>query len=276
MEDAEWASNPGINSRYSSAQNYKVVRDHVSSWGVSDPPTYIEASIQEWNANPSIHVYFDRNFDKDPHRSFLNLKRLYQRRGISDPAAYFSSNIVPITFFNRNTVGHTDLKAALSTAQNTLTAAGNTFTLGSGTWSFVPRTFNNSINKLSNHALGKAIDINPSENPHVIVADDILVINAVCGPMLPNGFLAESDPDNLIQVSMYFQQNFNDAWVARQTQSSLITAINKRRVALDNYAAHGFLNLPSALIKGLQSAGLSWGGAWRSAKDFMHFELPNP
>jgi Subtilase family/D-alanyl-D-alanine carboxypeptidase len=276
IEDTEWSSSPGINSRYGSAQNYKLVRDQVSSWGVSDPCPYIESSIQEWNANPSIHVHFDRNFDKDPHRSFLNLKRLYQARGIADPAAYFAANIVPIMFFNRNTAGHVDLKTALSNAQTSLTAAGNSFTLGAGTWSFVPRTFNNNINKLSNHALGKAIDINPSENPHIIVADDILVINAVCASLLPNGFLAESDPDNLINLSLYFQQNFNDAWIAQQTQTTLVAAIKKRQSVLKSYASHGFLNLPSALIRGLQNAGLNWGGAWTSAKDFMHFELPNP
>ncbi len=276
IEDTEWASNPGINSRYASAQKYKVVRDHVAGWGISDPATYIESSIQEWNANTSIHVHFDRNFDGDPHRSFLNLKRLYQARGIADPAAYFTANIVPILFFGRNTAGHVDLKKVLDNAQTTLTAAGNTFTLGSGTWSFVPRTFNNSINKLSNHALGKAIDINPSENPHIIVAEDILVINAVCASLLPNGFLVESDPDNLINLSLYFQQNFNDGWIAQQTQTTLVAAIKKRHTVLKGYATHGFLNLPSTLIKGLQTAGLNWGGAWTSAKDFMHFELPNP
>src|SRR5207344_3233681 len=120
---------------------------------IADPATYIESAIQEWNANSSIHEHFNRNFDGDSHRSYLNLKRLYEARNITNPAGYFSANIVPITFFNRKTVGHADLKTILDNAQAALTAAGNTFTLDRGTWSFVPRTFNNSINKLSNHAL---------------------------------------------------------------------------------------------------------------------------
>jgi hypothetical protein len=59
-------------------------------------------------------------------------------------------------------------------------------------------------------------------------------------------------------------------------QKKLVKAIQNRRSALNKYAANGFLNLPKALVEALQSAGLNWGGTWSSAKDFMHFELPNP
>jgi subtilisin family serine protease len=276
VEQDEWNNNANIQSRYPTWQAYKTVRDKVISWGISTPAPYIEAAISEWNNNTSIHTHFGRNFDGDPHRSYLNLKRLYEARGITDPAGYINSNIVSITFFNRTTPGHQDLQTVLAAAQTALTTAGNTFTLDSGTWSFVPRTFNNNINRLSNHALGKAIDINPRANPHILSADEILVINTVCSSVSPNGLLATTDPDVLRNASVLFQQTFNAAWIAQQTDGDLLRAIRRRRTQLNGYANRGFLNLPTALIAGLQSAGLNWGGSWRSAKDFMHFELPNP
>lgn len=275
VEQVEWTVNPNINARYKTWQAYKAIRDQVVRWGVTNAATYIESAILEWNSNTSIHGHFDRNFDGDPHRSYLNLKRLYQAKGIADPASYFNTNIVSITFFNRTTSGHRNLQTALNTAQTNLTAAGHTFTLDRGTWSFVPRTFNANINRLSNHALGKAIDINPANNPHITSADEILVIDAVCSTILTDGLLREANPNVLINASIHFQQTFNDAWVAQQTQPRLLSAIKKKRAKLNEYAIHGFLNLPVTLIAGLQSADLNWGGSWSSAKDFMHFELPN-
>ncbi len=275
VEQAEWTSNPHIHAHYNSAQTYKTARDKVVGWGVGNPADYIESAIGEWNANRSIHGHFNGGFEGNPHSSYLNLKRLYNAKGITDPAAYFTTNIISIIFFNRTFPGHRDLAAALAIAQTSLTTAGNLFALDRGTWSFVPRTFNNNINSLSNHALGKAVDINPDNNPHITSREEIEVIEAVCGQALARGFGAETDPNILINASFIFRQTFNDEWVGRQTSRSLLRAIRNRRRSLNRYAANGFLNLPSALITALQSAGLNWGGTWRTQKDFMHFELPN-
>jgi D-alanyl-D-alanine carboxypeptidase len=43
---------------------------------------------------------------------------------------------------------------------------------------------------------------------------------------------------------------------------------------LRGYAARGFLDLPKLLVEALKAAGLKWGGDYKGAKDFMHFELP--
>ncbi len=293
----EWTSTPALHARYPTWQAYDAVRRVVAGWSspaVADPLSYITSAIAEWNASPAMHSAFDNNFGGDAHRSYLNLKRLYQARGISDPADYLATNIVDITFYNRKTSGHDDLKKVLDAAETALTKAGHTFTLDKGTWSYVPRTYNNSINKLSNHALGKAIDVNPSSNPHITSGSDFRVINAVCGTVLTAGLLATADYDTLHSASDLFKQSFNDAWVTQQEQTlatmqaqhphppgyakqkALVKAIHQRRAALNGYAAHGFLNLPKALVEGLETAGLNWGGTWTSAKDFMHFELPNP
>jgi len=223
-----------------------------------------------------MHAHFDKNFDDNSKegvkRSYMNLRRLYQKKGISDPAGYFTQNIVTVTFFNRKTPAHRDLAAVLNTAQANLTAAGQTFNFKDA-WSFVPRTFNADFNTLSNHALGKAIDINHGSNPHITNAEEFRVIDAVCSPVLMAGILATTDPDQLRRASDHYKATFNDAWVNQQTDAGLLKLITKHRVNLDKYAVTGFMNLPTALISGLQSAGCSWGGAWRNSKDFMHFEV---
>jgi hypothetical protein len=272
IAQTEWSANPVIQSYYPTWQSYSVKRNSVSSWGISSPAGYIESAINEWRVNTSMQTHFGRNFDGDPKRSYLNLRRLYQKKNIANPAAYFASNLVSIKFFNCKTVGHRDLAGALNAAQSALISAGHNFTLANA-WSFVPRTVNFNINILSNHALGTAIDINHQDNAHILSGDEILVINAVCRPVLTSGLLAETNPDVIRMASDHFRTTFNEQWVNQQTVSSLVKAIGNKRSRLDGFARNGFLNLPTVLIRALQTAGLNWGGSWRNSKDFMHFEV---
>jgi hypothetical protein len=280
IEQTEWMASSVLQSRYSTWQLYKSKRDAVISWGIASPVNYIESAINEWNANRGIHHHFEDGFDGVLRGrvisyvgAYLNLKRLYVSQGVADPAAYFARNIVSITFFNKSTPGHRDLKRVLDTAQTNLRAAGHHFAFNDA-FSFNPRTFRDNINILSNHAFGKAIDINSNENPLIKNADDILVINAVCGATLTSGFLPETDPVVFKNASDHFRANFTQAWINRQTDAGLIQAIQNRRNTLDSYAVRGFMNLPDVLVRGLQAAGATWGGSWRSHKDFMHFDIP--
>jgi hypothetical protein len=270
---AELNSHPNIRNKYQTTDAYKRIRDQITGWNINNPADYLEAAISDWNSNPGIQRHFGNNFDGDAHNSYLNLKRLYQEKGISNAAVYFSANIVSITFFNCKTSGHKDLQKALSLAQSRLTSSGVNYNLVSA-WSFVPRTFNANTNKLSNHALGKAIDINPSSNPHITSSNEISVINAVCVNILRGGLLTESNPDTLINASSYFQSTFNDNWINGQSQNIKELA-TRNRSNLNKYAKNGFMTLPTPLVTSLQNAGLGWGGTWKTAKDFMHFELPN-
>ena len=272
IEQTEWLANAGIQSYYPSWLAYSVKRNSVSSWGISSPAEYIESAINEWRTNTAMQPRFSGNFDGDPKRSYLNLRRLYQKKNIANPAAYFASNLVSIKFFNCKTVGHKNLAAALNAAQSALISAGHNFTLANA-WSFVARTVNFNTNILSNHALGTAIDINHQDNAHILAGDEILVINAVCRPVLASGLLAETDPDVIRRASDHFRTTFNEQWVNQQTVSSLVKAIRNKRSRLDGFARNGFFNLPTVLIRALQTAGLNWGGSWRNSKDFMHFEV---
>jgi hypothetical protein len=56
-------------------------------------------------------------------------------------------------------------------------------------------------------------------------------------------------------------------------------ALEKKQEARDadtlrGYAERGFLDLPKTLVEALKATGLRWGGDYKGAKDFMHFELP--
>jgi subtilisin family serine protease len=280
--EAELLTHPAIQARYKTTREYKKIRDKVTRWKkgkppipIGDPAGYMEEALQQWNAHPEIHRHFGNNFDRDDHRSYLNLKRLYEAKGVNNPASYFKDNIVSVQFFNQSTSAHKELAAALKHAQASLEAGGHNCLLKSA-GSFVPRTVNFNIDQLSDHAMGKAIDINSASNPHIRDKREVKVINALCKAVLPNGLLKESDPEVLRQASTHFQQTFNDDWVAQQTDTELTTILSNSEVRqrLKGFAKDGFLTLSTTLIRGLQSAGLQWGGSWNSAKDFMHFQVP--
>jgi hypothetical protein len=64
----------------------------------------------------------------------------------------------------------------------------------------------------------------------------------------------------------------------RRTELARKTAaVEKKRSAreaepLRAYGARGILNLPKEVLEALIGVGLRWGGNWRGAKDFMHFD----
>jgi outer membrane murein-binding lipoprotein Lpp len=55
-----------------------------------------------------------------------------------------------------------------------------------------------------------------------------------------------------------------------------LTAKEKQRDndTLRKYAEEGFLNLPEDVVNAMKTAGFDWGGDWKGAKDFMHFQIP--
>jgi hypothetical protein len=124
---------------------------------------------------------------------------------------------------------------------------------------------------LSNHALGRAFDLNPADNPRITQASDYVVIGAVIGSDIKH----ETDAGVLSRASPAFQQGFTPSWISSQTRPEVLAALNDRhtRERLDGYAKRGFCNLYLPLIEALVAAGLRWGGAYHTSKDFMHFEL---
>ncbi len=232
---------------------------------IQKQPIVEEAGLQaqaqaQWVSHPNIHRYFGNQL-----ATYQTLLPLYQARGIVNPAHYIVANIVQVSFFGRNTPAHWDMAGPLTAAENTLKKQNITPEINRF-WSFKVRP--TSDGTLSQHAAGRAVDINALENPHVKHAIDIEVIAAVTGVNLGQ----HQEADDLRQASETFQQDFTQEWIDQQTPE-LQRQIRRRRAALDQYAATGFLNLEQSLIDALVAADFSWGGGWNGSKDFMHFEL---
>lgn len=213
----------------------------------------------QWIAHPGIHRYF-RN-----QQNYVALLPFYQARGISNPAHYVQSNIVQVRFLGMSTPAHRDMLAPLAMAENLLREQDVIPNI-SRFWSFNPRL--SASGTLSQHAVGRAVDINAVENPHVRHPIDIQVIAAVTGVDLGR----RQNVEDMRQSSTTFQQNFTQDWIDQQTPE-MQRKIRQRRSILNDYAQHGFLNLEQSLIDALTTAGFAWGGAWNRSKDFMHFEL---
>ena len=220
----------------------------------------------QWAAHPRTHGWFGNNPDR-----YAELAPLYAARGIGDAAAYLDANMVRLEFFGHRQDGHRDLAAPLRRAEDAMRGQAVTPPVRSF-GCLNPRPIRATTDRLSNHALGRAIDLDPAANPRITQAHDFLVIQAVVGADIR----PQTSPTALHQASRAFQDGFTQAWIDAQTRPDIVAALHDRhaRERLAGYAAAGFCNLFVPLIEALIAAGLAWGGAWHGSKDFMHFELP--
>src|SRR5262245_7330879 len=104
---------------------------------------------------------------------------LYRQQGIKRPLKYVHDNIVGTRFFGHFTYAHRDLKSALDDAEKALKAKGYKDAPFRKCWAFNPRT--TSEGNWSNHADGKAIDIDEDTNPRLIRKQERDVISALTG-----------------------------------------------------------------------------------------------
>ena len=150
------------------------------------PKTDEEQWEEDWN-DPAFEKdkkHFEGKDRPEGNAKFRydTLCPLYKQQGIKRPLKYVHDNIVDIRFFGKYTVGHKDLKTKLQAAEKDLkdnkgyTDATRPFRK---CWAFNPRT--TSEGKWSNHADGKAIDIDEDTNPRLIVKREREVITALTG-----------------------------------------------------------------------------------------------
>jgi LAS superfamily LD-carboxypeptidase LdcB len=258
-----------------------VQREAASAEAVADP------AKGEWDAHKKIHHHFDGGY-----ATYVEMRPAYIGAGIANPAKWLDETVAnnEVTFFGHPTPGHPDLQPSLTSAQGKLKTAPAIKSF----WSFVPRPIRGST-KISNHALGRAVDINPSTNPRIIDKTTIRVVKAVTGVDMGK----TQEEDAMRKASEDFKTKFDDSFITaqlneikslRQQRSDLQTkekpdaaAIKKLSgkikkaeslvADLRSLAKKGFLDLPHDFIEALKSSGLQWGGDYKSSKDFMHFEL---
>ncbi|MGK9171301.1 S8 family serine peptidase [Inquilinus limosus] len=219
----------------------------------------------QWLANPRAHAYFHNG-----EQEYLEFAPMFAQRGVGDAASYLANNMTSLRFFGRRQDGHRDLVAPLRAVEEAL--VGQSIEPPISRFGCLNVRKIAGTNRLSFHALGRAIDLNADSNPHVRDARDFLVIQAVTGVDLRR----EAAPARLQQASRQFQRDFTNEWIARQSDQRVAAALAGREVRerLERYARNGFCTLYLPLIEALIAAGLRWGGSWTSSKDFMHFELP--
>lgn len=148
------------------------------------PKTDEEIWAEDW-ADPAFEAarkHFDTN-DRPKgtaeHR-YNVLCPMYKAHGIARPLKYVQDNIVWSDFFGHSTPMHKDLKTKLKAAEKKLRDDHKITTAPFGKcWAFNPRTQTNG--SWSNHAPGKAIDIDEVTNPRLIAARDVKVISALTG-----------------------------------------------------------------------------------------------
>jgi hypothetical protein len=113
-----------------------------------------------------------------PKQRYDVLCPLYRAHGISRPLKYITDNITTAKFFQFETPAHKDLKGALKQAESTLEGKYTEAPVKSA-WAFNART--TSTGEWSNHADGKAIDLDPDINPHLTSKRDRKIITLLTG-----------------------------------------------------------------------------------------------
>ncbi|HBB33151.1 MAG TPA: hypothetical protein DDZ80_03345 [Cyanobacteria bacterium UBA8803] len=142
---------------------------------------------QDWNNYASHQHYFAGSGRPTgtPRQRYDVLCPLYKAHGIPRPMVYIDTSITTARFYNFSTPAHTNLAAALVVAENTLKGKGYTTAPVKSLWALNPRT--TSAGGWSNHADGKAVDIDPNDNPHLTDKEDRKIMSLVSGIDLEKG-----------------------------------------------------------------------------------------
>jgi hypothetical protein len=145
-----------------------------------------------------------------PKERYLALAPLYKAKGIDRPLKWAHENITSVTFFGSTTPAHKDLKSALEAAEKDLRDNGVTKKPFESCWAFNPRT--TSKGGWSNHADGRAIDIDASTNPHFTDLRQKKVINALTGMDItaenPGAAMGKNAYEALEEMNKRFQDRF--------------------------------------------------------------------
>ena len=183
-----------------------------------NPPAQPEMSEEEkqWRADWNDEALEKWRSHFGGESNYLKLCPLYKAVGVLRPLKYATDNIVEITFLGHKTPGHKDLKAKMEKAEALLkercAAKGKPVPTLKSVWAFTPRAMASNKNKLSNHALGKAVDFDPDQNP-MLVKDSLNLAEAVSGMDLHR---SNQGFDEIKAASDSFKANYNIEGLTRR------------------------------------------------------------
>jgi hypothetical protein len=167
------------------------VQGHIQIQRQSAPAPAVLTDAQQWEQdwnNYAGHQHYFAGNDRPkgtPRHRYDVLCPLYKAHGIPRPMVYMASSITTAKFYHFSTPAHNNLAAALVVAENTLKGKGYATAPVKKLWALNPRT--TSAGGWSNHADGKAVDIDPDDNPHLTDKKNRKIISLISGIDMEKG-----------------------------------------------------------------------------------------
>jgi hypothetical protein len=223
----------------------------------------IEPYANEWEAHPYTHVHFSGGFVQ-----YVWLAPFYREQyGISNLAEWIDNYIIRVLFPPFSTSIripiHKDLNSALL---NVAIAIGDekVETMGG----FVPRMIGGT-SRLSNHAIGEAVDFNYATNPHLKEAH----LKALERALRIYPLYGQSQTHaEMVVLNQSFMQWFDDVLAGRLgAEPSISSALYEQ--FREWFEAGGIMTLSSQLVSVMSANGFQWGGFWQDSRDSMHFDF---
>jgi hypothetical protein len=163
-----------------------------------------------------------------PRERYDALCPLYKAHGIPRPLQYLATEIVEVSFYGMKTPAHRDMQALLTTAENALKAMKDdkgqprypNAPLRQRPWALTVRT--TSTGAWSNHADGRAIDMDPDTNPHLLNAKHREVITALTGIDIekanPGDTMGLDSYDASLLASERFKASYNEEGLTKRIE----------------------------------------------------------
>ena len=193
----------------------RFVQDLVQRQGA--PAAAVLTDAQQWDQDWTHYAgqqhYFagaDRPAGTSRERYDI-LCPLYKAHGISRPMVYMATSITTAKFYHFSTPAHKDLATALTAAESTLKGKGHAVAPVTSVWALNPRT--TSTSAWSNHADGKAVDIDPNVNRHLTEKKERKIITLVSGTDMDKG---GQGYDVMKGASDKFKTDYNPAGLQRR------------------------------------------------------------
>jgi hypothetical protein len=153
-----------------------------------------------------------------PRERYDVLCPLYKAHGIARPLVYVAENITTATFYGHKTPAHKSLADALTAAETALRAKGYADAPFGKMWAFNPRT--QSGGQWSNHADGKAVDLDEATNPRLLDRGHRAVISALTGFDIskanPGADRGMDAYDAAAEASRSFQEQYSSEGLAER------------------------------------------------------------
>lgn len=200
------------------------------------PATPAPGDAQQWDQDWALFPRQQRHFKGsgrpagDPRARYDVLAPLYKAHGIARPMAYLDAFITAAKFYGFSTPAHADLAAALAKAEAILRQKGVEEAPVRRVWALNART--TSSGGWSNHADGRAVDIDPAGNPHITSRKERRLISLMTGTDFDAG---NQGYDAMKAASGAFTAAYNPAGIRERIRE--LTAAEKQKREASKAAA---------------------------------------